>query len=153
MYDEDVSYTYEFRSRAMVHAGLFAFFLILTVWLGSVSAHDIPSKVPKEAREKKNPLVREAAVIEAGKDIYTKLCLSCHGPSGKGDGPAASALSHRLPDLTQVLKPQTDGEVFYKTTKGGGAMPSYEKTLTDTERWQVIHYLRILETPKQGGGR
>ncbi len=153
MYDEDVAYAYGFWSRAMVNAGLVAFFLILTAWLGSVSAHDIPSKVPKGALERKNPLVREAAVIEAGKDIYTKLCISCHGPSGKGDGPAASALSHRLPDLSQVLKPQTDGEMFYKITKGGGAMPSYEKTLTEEERWQIIHYLRTLETPKKGEGR
>src|SRR3990172_5086834 len=106
MHGEDISYSYGFWSRAMVNVGLFAFFLILTAWLGNVSAHDIPSKVPKEVRERKNPLDREAAVIEAGKDIYMKLCLSCHGPSGKGDGPAAAVLSHRSPDLTQVLKPQ-----------------------------------------------
>ena len=89
-------------------------------------------------------------MIEAGKDIYTKLCLPCHGSSGKGDGPAASARSHQSPDLTQVLKPQTDGEVFYKITKGGGAMPSYEKTLADMERWQVIHYLRTLQVTEGG---
>lgn len=141
-----------FWLRVAVNAGLFVPFLILTAWLGSASTHDIPSNVPKEAREMKNPLAKSEAEIAAGRDLYTKLCVPCHGLSGNGDGSAASALSHRSHDLTQILKPQSDGEVFYKIKKGGGAMPSYEKTLTEDERWKVIHYLRTLEERK-GEGR
>jgi len=114
-----------------------------------LSAHEVAPAVPKEARERKNPMPREDAVITAGKDLYARLCLECHGLSGKGDGPAAAALPHRPPDLTKVLKGQTDGEIFWKTAKGGGAMPSYAKILTETEHWQVIHYLRTLKAPAE----
>lgn len=92
-------------------------------------------------------------MIEKGKELYTDRCLSCHGPSGKGDGPAAASLEHRPPDLTRVLTGQSDGALFWKISIGGGAMPSYEKTLTEEERWQLILYLRTLEEPKKGGGR
>jgi mono/diheme cytochrome c family protein len=33
-----------------------------------------------------------AQLIDAGKDDYSKLCASCHGQSGKGDGPNAKGL-------------------------------------------------------------
>lgn len=153
MYDEDVSYTDGSWSWVMVNVGLFVFFLILTAWLGNVSAHDIPSKVPREARERKNPLAQNEVLTAAGKELYAKLCLSCHGPSGRGDGPAAAALSHRPTDFASVLPGQMDGELFYKITKGGGAMPSYEKTLTEEERWRIILFLRTLESTGEGRGR
>lgn len=114
-----------------------------------LSAHEIPSKAPGDARERKNPVKRDEAAIAAGGNLYMKLCLECHGPSGKGDGPAAASLPHRPLDLTRVLKGQTDGEIFWKITRGGGAMSSYEKTLIETERWQVVHYLRSLATPAE----
>lgn len=62
----------------------------------------------------------------------------------------ASALSHRPPDLTQVMAGQTDGELFYKITQGGGPMPSYEETLTEEERWKIIHHLRTLVRAEGG---
>ncbi|HLG21319.1 MAG TPA: cytochrome c [Candidatus Manganitrophaceae bacterium] len=115
-----------------------------------VGAHDIPSKIPKAARERKNPLEHQEAVIRNGEAVYDNLCLSCHGPNGKGDGPAAAALQHRPPDLIRMMRDQTDGELFWKITRGGGAMPSYEKTLTEGERWEVIHALRMLGERKGG---
>jgi mono/diheme cytochrome c family protein len=129
-----------------------AAFLVMVAPL-QLGAHDISSKVPKEARERKNPLPHEETVIKKGKELYTDRCLTCHGSSGKGDGPAAASLGHRLPDLTRVLAGQTDGALLWKISIGGGAMPSYEKTLTEKERWQMIHYLRTLEGKEKGRGR
>lgn len=40
----------------------------------------------------------------AGPDVYKAYCASCHGESGKGDGPAAPALKAPLPDLTTIAK-------------------------------------------------
>ena len=33
-------------------------------------------------------------------DLFATRCATCHGPRGRGDGPAASALSPRPRDLT-----------------------------------------------------
>jgi mono/diheme cytochrome c family protein len=43
-----------------------------------------------------------AQLIDAGKDDYSKLCASCHGQSGKGDGPNAKGLHKPPTDLTKL---------------------------------------------------
>ena len=37
--------------------------------------------------------VAETSSVEQGHILYVAFCASCHGTSGEGDGPAASALS------------------------------------------------------------
>ncbi len=39
---------------------------------------------------------------EHAKAQFERYCASCHGASGKGDGPAAAALTKRPPDLTRL---------------------------------------------------
>jgi mono/diheme cytochrome c family protein len=43
-----------------------------------------------------------AAQMTAGEIEYQQACASCHGASGKGDGPVASFMSVGVPDLTQI---------------------------------------------------
>lgn len=38
----------------------------------------------------------------SGKDMFLQYCTPCHGLSGKGDGPAASAMRVRPADLTKL---------------------------------------------------
>jgi mono/diheme cytochrome c family protein len=45
-----------------------------------------------------------AAEAEAGKEMYRRYCASCHGLDGKGNGPVATQLKIKLPDLTLVKK-------------------------------------------------
>jgi hypothetical protein len=40
--------------------------------------------------------------IELGKNEYLKSCASCHGVTGKGDGPVIKSLIKRPPDLTKL---------------------------------------------------
>jgi mono/diheme cytochrome c family protein len=46
----------------------------------------------------------EATPESAGRALYLKYCGACHGPSGKGDGVAASFFTPKPPDLTQIAK-------------------------------------------------
>jgi mono/diheme cytochrome c family protein len=39
-----------------------------------------------------------------GRALYVQLCVACHGPSGRGDGPAAEALKTPPADLTQISR-------------------------------------------------
>jgi mono/diheme cytochrome c family protein len=39
-----------------------------------------------------------------GRAVYVQLCVACHGPSGKGDGPAAAALKTPPADLTEISR-------------------------------------------------
>jgi mono/diheme cytochrome c family protein len=45
----------------------------------------------------------------AAKEMFVQYCASCHGPSGKGDGPAAGALKTRPADLT-ILAERNQGK-------------------------------------------
>lgn len=38
----------------------------------------------------------------SGKEMFTHYCAACHGPSGKGDGPAASAFKKAPRDLSRL---------------------------------------------------
>jgi mono/diheme cytochrome c family protein len=39
-----------------------------------------------------------------GEELYVRHCASCHGTSGKGDGPVAPSLTRPTPDLTTLAR-------------------------------------------------
>jgi mono/diheme cytochrome c family protein len=43
-----------------------------------------------------------AAQSIAGAEEYTRACASCHGLTGRGDGPLADYMKDEVPDLTQI---------------------------------------------------
>ena len=49
---------------------------------------------------KKVPL--EPTSAASGKEMFAHYCAVCHGPDGRGNGPAASALKTLPADLTQL---------------------------------------------------
>ena len=99
-------------------------------------------KAPADAKNMKNPV---KGVGTAKKSVETN-CASCHGASGKGDGPAAAALPPPKPaDWTSAkVQSQSDGELFWKITNGRGAMPPW-KHLPEKERWSIVNYIRTLK--------
>jgi mono/diheme cytochrome c family protein len=58
-------------------------------------------------------VIKKTAVQQSdpssGKAMFTSYCAACHGPAGKGDGPAASELKVAPTDLTQLAK-KNDGK-------------------------------------------
>ena len=85
-----------------------------------------------------------------GREKYNQICASCHGPLGKGDGPAAAALDPKPRDLSDAKYVSTiSDEQIFKTVKEGGAavgksplMPAWGGVLSDNDIWNVIAYLR-----------
>jgi mono/diheme cytochrome c family protein len=102
-------------------------------------------KAPARAAKKPNPVPADAASVAAGKKIFAGNCLACHGATGKGDGPAAKALTPKPRDLSDsAIQSQTDGSMFWKLTEGKKPMPSFEKLISENDRWNVINYVRTL---------
>lgn len=101
---------------------------------------------PAAEKAKKNALPKSDAVVAAGKKLTVdKACTACHGESGKGDGPGAAALNPKPADWTSPrVQQETDGCLFWKISTGRGAMPPWA-ALSETERWQLIHYIRTLK--------
>jgi cytochrome c oxidase cbb3-type subunit 3 len=97
-------------------------------------------------------LFSHAADAEQGKKLYGQFCASCHGQSGKGDGPAAAALNPKPRDHTdkETMSKLSDEELF-KVIKNGGAsvgksplMPAWGASLKDEQIRDVMAYVRTL---------
>jgi len=101
---------------------------------------------PAVSAAKKNPIASTPDSIAAGQKIYSKTCMMCHGKSGDADGPAVIELNihpARLSD-PQLMGPESDGSLFWKITTGKKPMPAFGKRLSETDRWNLINYVRTL---------
>jgi mono/diheme cytochrome c family protein len=93
-----------------------------------------PWKVPEKYENLKNPVKSDAVSIKAGKEIYNKHCITCHGISGKGDGKRAANLNNSPADFTSAaFQTQTDGALLYKIYLGHKDMPSFKKRIPDND--------------------
>ena len=138
------------NSRFLLIGTLVLGLCIFEVTALSAAPQENEWKAPARSARKKNPVAVDDASIAAGKAVYNKECLSCHGPGGKGDGTAAKDLNPKPNDLTDPkVWTQTDGALFWKITEGKKPMPSYDKLLNEEQRWQVINYLHSAFAPKK----
>jgi mono/diheme cytochrome c family protein len=98
---------------------------------------------PARAAARKNPVAVNETSIALGKNVYERHCLSCHGPKGKGDGPASAHLETPPGNLADpALWKQSDGALLWKITEGHKPMPTFENLTSDEERWPAINYIR-----------
>lgn len=144
------------RNQAFARAGVAAAIIAAPLaagFLALAADNERPEwKISARKAKKPNPIPADAKSIAAGKTVYIKECFSCHGTTGKGDGPAAKDLKVSPGDLSHPkMWKQTDGELFWKTTEGREPMPAYEKLLTEEQRWQSVNYIRTL-APKPADG-
>lgn len=90
--------------------------------------------------------------IEAGRQIYFKKCVFCHGPEGAGDGPESQTHWPRPRNFnagtfkirhTASGELPTEQDLFLTVTNGlpGSAMPTFEGKLAEQERHQVVAFV------------
>lgn len=114
----------------------------------------------------KAPPVPDRLDARRGKELFTRTmgCVQCHGPAGKGDGPAAAGLRDAWdrpappPDLSRGelnLKAGSGLEdIFRVLTLGmaGTPMPSFG-ALSERDRWDLAAFVRSLFEPISPGER
>lgn len=70
-----------------------------------------------------------------GEEIYAQVCSRCHGGDLQGRvGPALGPGSH--------VADQPDEYLLTTITRGRGSMPSFSRTLSETQIEAVVGYLR-----------
>jgi mono/diheme cytochrome c family protein len=126
--------------------------LIIAAGLMSISFTIInqerkPWPVPDKDKKMKNPVPADAASIAAGKALWNTHCKSCHGSKGLGDGSKAGQLKTDPGDFSKAeVQNETDGTLFYRTTKGRDDMPSFDKKIPDADdRWSIVNFIRTLK--------
>jgi glucose/arabinose dehydrogenase len=115
-----------------------ALFLVAVAPAVDKNFHDAPDS----AAAMKNPFAGQADAVDAGKTLYTRNCLACHGKVGKGTGNVPSLVDGKL-------KGVPEGEVFWFVTQGDkdNGMPSWA-SLPENNRWQIITYVEALAAGK-----
>ncbi len=127
------------------------------VFLSAAAATQKPSgakgwTLPATAKEEKNPLPVNDAMLAAGKAQFLKRCARCHGNEGKGDGPDADGDHAEHMDLTRAAgaAANPDGVVFYKVWNGRSEprMPAFQDQMTKEQAWAVVAYAQSLRGKK-----
>ncbi len=101
---------------------------------------------PAPSAAKKSPIAPTQDSIAAGQKIYSKTCMMCHGKSGDADGPAVIELNIHPAKLSDphLMGTESDGSLFWKISTGKKPMPAYGKRLSETDRWNLVNYVRTL---------
>jgi len=76
------------------------FSMCLIVVVGIVGLISLAQESKTEVKRAPAPMTSPAS----GKEMFRSYCASCHGKSGKGDGPAAASLKQAPADLTTMAK-------------------------------------------------
>lgn len=99
--------------------------------------------------------------ISHGGELFQKLeCWKCHGQQGRGDGPSASTLTD---SKDQPIRPYNftgggrfkcgaENEDLYRifmTGVDGTPMPSFNDVIKPVDAWDLVHYLRTLQTTRK----
>ena len=85
--------------------------------------------------------------IQAGLAVYEANCLSCHGETGQGDGPAAAGMDPPPADLRVHAHHHPDAMLFGFVRDGipDTPMTPLGDVLTAHEIWHLINYIKTFE--------
>ncbi len=121
--------------------------------LKEVLAYSMPGsdQVMPQLIERRNPyaVIRNAktsnADVAAGSTIFLNLCSSCHGPDGNGSQVAPALVGREF-------KHGDSDWAVYRTIRDGVATTAMPATpdLSETQRWQVIAFVRSLGARNAG---
>ena len=106
------------------------------------------------------PAAFAAGDAAAGKKTFDTICFTCHGPLGKGDGPAGAALNPPPRDFSKGQfkfdadkdgKVGTDADLHLVIKNGAGAyggnpsMAPWGASMTDKDIDNLVAYVRSLK--------
>jgi cytochrome c oxidase cbb3-type subunit 2 len=99
---------------------------------------------------------RTKASVAHGAEVYEKMqCGTCHGKTGRGDGPAAATLHD---DWGNAIRPadftrrgmmrcgDSPARIYttFMTGLNGTPMPSFEGTIAPDDAWDLVHFVESL---------
>ena len=101
------------------------------------------------------PIPVTMELMKRGQERFNISCVPCHGGQGDGNGVVKFFGFSAIKDLhdANVVK-LNDGRLFRVITvgsqEGKGLMKGYGTSLSVTDRWAIVAYLRALQTSRLG---
>ena len=111
------------------------------------------------SKQVKNPITElDAAQLKETERLYLINCGICHGTAldgngplyNSGNGPYPAAPRNLVGDPKVVAMPE--GQLFYSVTYGKGLMGPYGPQLSTTQRWRIVHFVKMKQLEANGGG-
>lgn len=143
---------FHWRKEVLLFAMIFIAFLFCSIMFLSWQAQGFQGgSAPPEIKP------TGEAGDPSGKSTYVRLCSTCHGVDGKGDGPAAGHLDPRPRDFTSgIFKIRTtatgtlptDDDIRRSITEGlhSSAMPDWKNFLHGDTLQTVVNYIKTFST-------
>ena len=106
-----------------------------------------PMSLEQAAIKMHNPLQATPENLAKGKEQFNTYCAPCHGESAQGDGPVAHILKKPPKSLlVGAIKDRPDGYIYGAIRDGVLSSPSYADEMPAEQRWQVVMYLRSMQS-------
>jgi copper transport protein len=111
---------------------------------GAVLVFGVHSNGAVGSLTKGNPVPANAQSVAAGKKLFQDNCVTCHGPDGRGDGPAAANLNPKPSDFRLHMPLHTDPQFYTFIHDGypGTAMPAFKSAFSANDIWNLVNFLR-----------
>ncbi len=117
----------------------------------AAKAYRTPISVAKPVVEPSTEMfLATASNIEMGRTLFQANCTACHGEHADGKGPAAMALTPPPRNFTDAnakwTRSREPRDIFKTVSEGspGTAMPPFSASLSEEERWSLVHYVGSL---------
>jgi mono/diheme cytochrome c family protein len=94
-----------------------------------------------------NPVEANSASLDRGEELFLRFCAPCHGPAA--DGISGYILMAGYPPyslVTERVAAFPDGYLYGMIRAGRGNMPAYGDRIAHFDRWNVVNYLRVLQS-------
>lgn len=120
-------------------------FILAASFLFSQNVNNL--KIPEEADQLQNPYSADKKSAMRGARIYKKVCWTCHGDNGAGNGPQAAEIETKPANFKDPLVlGRSEGALFWWISNGGSDMQAFKDALTEDEIWDVVSYVRKVQS-------
>jgi mono/diheme cytochrome c family protein len=107
----------------------------------------VDASTDRHALDVKNPLPANEATLVSGADLYMNHCAGCHGLPSNRDSVFANSFNPPVPVFFKDAPDMPENQNFYIIQHGirWTGMPAWNKTLSDTQIWQLVTLLSNIE--------
>jgi mono/diheme cytochrome c family protein len=111
-----------------------------------VTGREFPKGLEVESKLQ-NPVPADEASIARGQANFEVFCTPCHGPTGEGGGEVVKRGFVAATNLlSEVSRGRSDGHIYSYIRNGGPLMPPYRFGLKPEEAWDLVNYVRHIQS-------
>ena len=125
----------------------------LETWMAHKS---LRATLQREAPQGPNPQSLNDANLTSGIRLYAMNCAVCHGAADGKASNIAVGLFQQAPQLSDDgVEDDPEGKIFWKIKHGIRltGMPSFSKTLSDDQIWQLTLFLKHMDALTPGAAK